>query len=162
MHAACAVALAAALAASAGTAAAFDLTGNYTGKYKCSGFDGTKPKPKFTDAIPLAITQSGDVLGIDYDGGNFFYSGIALPDARKPDKGEIAVVICGTDSMLGGNVDYDEMGRLKVTTKPSKGAAKITGVSIYTDPDGATVYTCKWSFKRVDTVDPGTPTSCAP
>jgi hypothetical protein len=154
--------LAAALAITAAPAAAFDLTGSYVGKFRCTGsFEGRKDS--FAEPqVQVAITQSGNVFGMRFDDGFdvLDYSGVAIPDQAKPDKGEMAFVFCGTDDVLGNNGDLDEIGRLKVTTKPAKGTGKLSGTSIFTELDGTSVFTCKWTFKRVDTNDPGLPTSC--
>jgi hypothetical protein len=162
-HAVRAVLVAAALAVAAAPATAFDLTGTYAGKYVCKGFFGAKFS--FTSQPDLAITQSGDAIGVMWSFGGYLYSGVAIADNKKPDnKGEAALVLCGTnDALVDGN--YNELGRFKVATKastnPSKPAkGKLTGVSIYTEANSNEVYTCKWSFKRVDDANPGILTAC--
>ena len=149
----------AALASGVTSAAAFDITGTYEGKFKCAGFfDGFKDK--FEEIPTLTVTQNGNVVGISWNGGEFSYVGIALPDGRKPDKGEIAFVVCSNNAAPADGNGLQEIARLKVSTKPSKGTATLKGVGIFIQ-EGDSVFTCKWSFKRTNTSDPGVPTGCA-
>jgi hypothetical protein len=151
--------------AGAEVAAAFDVTGTWTGTTKCTSlFAGTKFK--FTDAPTVQVTQSGDLLGvrIDFGGGNVnFYAGRAYPDAKKPDaKGEVALVACGTDSVAGNAPAFDELARLAAATKDGKVKATLKGVSFFSDPGTASpeAGSCKWKLTRVDEVDAAIPTSC--
>ncbi len=154
-----------ALATAAGPALAFDLTGTWTGTIKCKEFvNGVKDKFELTPTI--TISQSGNALGILATfgpGDSDMYTALANPDAKKPDKGEFAIIFCGTDNQVGNSPTFDEIGRMQVTTKTGKIAAKFRGESIFSDPAdmGPEAGTCKWSWKRVDTVDPWVATTCA-
>ena len=138
------------------TGHAFDLTGHWTGSWKCTIFDdGVKGKDGNKEST-LAITQAGTVFGADLDSG-LTYSGIAIADARKPDnKGEIGIVHCGSDDDLT-QIPYTELGRWKVSVKGAKG--KLNGVTLWSD-DSQHIATCKYKYKRIDTVDPAVPTAC--
>ena len=148
-------------------AARFDLTGTWVGSIKCTGvFQGAK-FPAFTLTPTLKISQSGLNVGIfaDYPPGDTddSYVGYANPDAKKPlEKGELAILYCGTDDVLGNEPTFDEIGRMVVSTKPPKVKATFKGTSIYSDPgiSDAEVGTCKWKWTRTDTADPGIPTVC--
>lgn len=160
-------------AAAAGRADAFDLTGTWTGTAKCTSlFQGDTFK--FTDLPAVQITQVGREIGLraDYGGGNVnFYAGRAYDDAKKPDeKGEVALVACGTNSVAGDSGPFDELGRFVAKAKPGKVKATLKGVSYYSDPldfvnppnpDGwPEAGTCKWTLTRVDTTNPAGGTVC--
>lgn len=149
----------------AGRADAFDLTGTWTGTTKCTSLFGGE-KFKFTDLPAVQITQVGREIGLraDYGGGNVdFYAGRAYDDAKKPDeKGEVALVVCGTDSVAGNDPAFDELGRFTAKAKPGKIKATLKGISFFSDPGVAEpeAGTCKWSLTRVDTANPGVETVC--
>lgn len=150
---------------SAGRAEAFDLTGTWTGTAKCASLFGGD-KFKFTDVPAVQITQVGREIGLraDYGGGNVnFYAGRAYDDAKKPDeKGEVALVACGTDSVAGNDPAFDELGRFSAKAKPGKIKATLKGISFFSDPGVAEpeAGTCKWTLTRVDAANPGVATVC--
>ena len=157
---------AAMLLGAVGPAAAFDLTGTWSGTTACTSlFQGEKFK--FKDAPTLQVTQVGDRIGVraDYGGGDVdFYTGHAYPDAKKPDeKGEVALIACGTDSIAGNEPMFDELGRFAVSTKTGKIKATLKGLSFFSDPGVASpeAGTCKWKLTRTDTGNPGIATGCA-
>ena len=139
---------------------AFDVTGTWEGTYKCKGSYAGE-KDSYADALVAKITQSGVAVGADitFDGDLFRYSGVAVANAAKPDKGDLGIVICGSDDDLTAGI-YDELGRLSVTTKPSKGTGSIKGSSFYTRTNPGGAYTCKWSLKRTDPADPAVGVGC--
>jgi hypothetical protein len=130
-------------------AGAFDLTGHWIGKWKCKGFDGSKftgnQKPS-----PLEVTQSGNSLAASIDG--FSYNGTPVTSVTNPDRGEVVLLACPTANTLGG--DEAEIFRGAVKTKSGTFKATIKGTSIFAD-DAPESGTCKYSYKRVDTDDPG-------
>jgi hypothetical protein len=134
---------------------AVDLTGTWTGKWKCQGFDGGK----FTstnNASTLLITQIGNVVSANMDGGEFLYNGGAIPETANPDtKGEVAFVQCGTDNLPFAGEEA-EILRAKVKADPDNGSGKLKGISVLESafPD---VLTCKYSYKRTATADPAVP-----
>lgn len=134
-------------------AVALDLTGTWTGRFVCSEFDGAKGK--FPEDATLLISQNGNDLNILWvDVGN--YSGVAIPDQRKPDaKGEAKMVECDTDAdMFDG---YDELARLRAKVNRNRGSGSLKGESFYAPNApvaGLVAGSCKWSFKRTDTADP--------
>jgi hypothetical protein len=153
------IAAALAIPASATSALAYDLSGLWEGTYKCKGFiNGVKDK--YEDFLQAAITQSGTAVGanISFDGDPFRFNGLGIATSGKPDKGDLVLVVCGTNDNLTTQ-DYDEIGRMTVTTKPSKGTGSIKGVSNYAF-GGTDIYTCKWKLKRVSAVDPQVGTGC--
>jgi hypothetical protein len=154
-----------ALLVAAAPAAAFDLTGTWEGGATCTSFfEGAKVK--FKDAPTIQITQIGDAIGLraDYGGGDVdFYTGIAHPDAKKPEeKGELALIACGTDSVAGNPGTFDEVGRFAAKTKVDKVKATVKGLSFFSDPgaESPEAGTCKWKLTRVDTADAGIATEC--
>jgi hypothetical protein len=153
--------VAAVLLAGAPAARAFDLTGTYTGKYACKGVTTGQAlgKVSFSNDTTFAVKQSGAAISLRASGASNQYVAIAIPDPKKPDaKGDIALALCGTNDKLASGT-FSEIGRLKVSAKPGALAAKMTGFSINSDIV-AGVLTCKWSFKRTDTVDPAQTTAC--
>jgi hypothetical protein len=153
------VAVAASLTLGASTAPvhAFDLTGNWVGKWSCKGFDGTK----FTSAnktSTMAITQTGDPFGVVIDAAipdnNFTYNGFAIPDQKSADKGQVVLLGCHLGTALAGPFPFDgELVRATVKTKPNTFKASFKGTSIFSD-DFPEVGSCKYSFKRTDTPPP--------
>jgi hypothetical protein len=158
--------MAAVLCGVAGPAAAFDLTGTWSGTTSCTSlFQGEKFK--FKDAPTLQVTQVGDAIGVraDYGGGDVdLYTGHAYPDAKKPnEKGEIALIACGTDSTAGNGPAFDEVGRFTISTKTGKIKATIKGLSFFSDPlsmNSPEIGTCKWSLTRTALAGSGVSTAC--
>jgi hypothetical protein len=145
------------LAMGTGGALALDLTGTWSGSYECKakiGFFGGPDTFGFNPST-LKITQGvGNVpLALDIDDA-YQFNGAPLESPNSPDKGEAAVVRCGTTDIDGG-----EVGRIPVTTKPTKGSGTFSGTSIFYSDGG--LYTCKWKYKRKSTMDPGVP-HCPP
>lgn len=134
-----------------------DLTGTWTGRWSCKSFDGTKFNEK-NKASTLRITQSGGVLAAHIDGPldpQFFYNGAVIADDKKPDeKGEVVMNQCGTDNLPVAGSTESEIVRAQVKTKLNSPKASFKGTSVF-ENDGPTVGTCRYSFKRLDTADPG-------
>jgi len=115
----------------------------------------------------MRIAQGGLEVGLvlDYGGGDTEqYSGVANPDAKKPfDKGELAIVFCGTNDRVGDPPTFDEIGRITVKAKQGQVKASFKGTSIFSDPGtglDTEAGTCKWSYKRTSNDPPMLPTSC--
>lgn len=128
---------------------AFDLTGHWTGKFSCQGFDGAK----FTvsnKSASLAVTQTGNTVAMLASG--ILYSGTAMPNAAKPDQGEAVLLTCSTSNALGPN--QAEIARTTVKTKVGTFKASIKATSVFAT-NAPLVGTCKYTFKRIDTADPG-------
>lgn len=147
----CFVAAVATLVLTALPAAAFDLDGTWSGKIACKGiFDGERQSVTLT---PTLVINDGAALFLAADGSH--YTGFPYPTPTKPEKGEIAIIRCDTSPHPTGAEFGGEFGRLKVTTKDSKGTGSISGttykVSTLIAPS---LYTCKWSFKRTTTQRP--------
>jgi hypothetical protein len=157
----CTLILSAALAAPAG---AFDVTGTWSGTRKCQDLFGGA-KAKFNEPATLHISQSGNAIGIEVviagaDTTN--YTALANFPAAKPDKGEFAMLHCGTNDVAGDDVAFDAIGRMQAATKTDKVKAKIKGISIFSDTGAASpgLGTCKWSLTRVATAPPGVALVC--
>ena len=144
------IALAAALAQ---PAAAFDLTGTWTGKQTCKGSSAGE---KFSFSIPstLLVTQTGAALNIHVvsDTGTDIYQGIGIDSTAKPVNGDAYFVHCGTTDVPETGDDFDESGRATVKTNESgTGSFKGTSAFFNSEPE---VASCKWSYKRTDAADP--------
>jgi len=142
-------------------ASAFNLTGHWIGKYSCKGFDGAK----FTSGnktSTLDVTQTGATIAAMIDAnvsppdGSFHYNGIAIPDDKNADKGEAILLGCHlANTPAPTNTTFDgELSRLSVKTKTGTFKATITASSIFEDATPE-VSQCKYSYKRIDTNDPG-------
>lgn len=143
----------------ASPAAAFDLTGTWTGARKCKFLEaGVKTKVDREGAVQ--ITQIGNAIGFHTTiGSTHLYSGVANFGSEKPDKGEISVVHCKNHVDL---TPFDAVGRFVVKTKTGKVKATISGISLSADEDAGnpTHGTCKWKLTRTDTANPGIETFC--
>jgi hypothetical protein len=127
---------------------AFDLNGTWTGKISCKGvFNGAAQT--LSSAPTLLVDDGGTTLELAVDG--VHYSAASYPTTGHPEKGEIALIRCDTNSTRSGGDFGGEFGRMKITTKASTGSGSISGTSfrasILIAPSLAT---CKWSFKRVN------------
>jgi hypothetical protein len=146
------------LGLSGSSASAFDVTGSWAGKASCKGLgDGQKFALKVD--IAANVSQSGRDVNIEFAGLSFFAgaSGIAIPDAKKPDKGELGIVACGTHA----EPVFGVTARAKVSTATGKTKATIKFVAIVAGKDftgiGITdgTFTCTGTLKRTQTLDPG-------
>jgi len=134
-----------------GSASAFDINGTWEGKITCKGiFDGA---PQTLTVAPTVYVDDSSVLQIAVDGLHF--SALAFFDPAKPDKGQLAIIRCDTNGIRSSGEFGGEFGRLKVSTKPSKGTGSISGTSYRASVLFVnSVYTCKWSLKRQTTDHP--------
>jgi len=144
----------------------FDLTGHWVGKWSCKGFDGGKftssqPNKEDKNASTLAITQvQGGTFAASIDNGSFTYNAVAIPDSSKPEKGEVTLLGCHLANTLPPPSFDGELVRASVQTKAGTFKASFKATSIFVDDfpeDG----TCKYSYKRIDTIDPGL-SACPP
>jgi hypothetical protein len=153
-----AFATAALLALLPGPALAFDLTGTWQGKASCKGLaDGeTFKRSKFE--VSAGVSQSGRDVNINFAGLSFVTgaSGIAVPSSKKPEKGELGFVSCGTEP----EPIFGVTGRAKVATTPSKGTGTIKFTAVVAGKDigdlgvNDAVFTCTGAMKRTATADP--------
>jgi len=140
----------------------FTVTGTWTGSISCKSFTaGLKETTKV--APVMTVSQVGNEVGVQLDfGGGVFerYTGLANPDGKKPEtKGELALIRCGTDDVLGSEQSFDEIGRFTVATKaPPAVKASLKGTTVTARPES--VGTCKWKWTRTDVADPGLSTNC--
>jgi len=142
-------------------AAAYDLTGHWVGKWTCAGFDGSKFKDSSKDSAPngtstLNVTQSGATIHALIDG-TFTYNGAAIADDTKPEKGEGVLIDCHTNTTLGVDDGNSEIIQIVVTTKTSSPKASLKGTSTlenFLAQFGQQIQSCKYSYKRIDTIDP--------
>jgi hypothetical protein len=147
------------LGAAAVPAHAFDLTGHWVGKWSCKGFDGAKfSSRQFLKTSTMDITQIQGTFAIAIDAANdnFTYNGSAIPDTDKPEKGEVAFLGCHLGTTLAHDPLDGELVRAAVKTSTKVGDAKASfkGTSVFAN-DFPDVGTCKYSYKRLDTIDPG-------
>ena len=142
----------------------YNIAGTWTGSIKCSGVrGGVKVKSK-RQKITMTISQLDLNVGIAVQNGNATtrYAGLLNPDKKKPEqKGEFAVVACGTNS-TAADLTADELGRMQASTKPGKVKATIKGITYYSAAGNAPpeAGSCKWSWKRTDNLDPQLQTDC--
>ena len=146
----------------------FDLGGAWTGTIKCKGNFGGAKDTLFLDPT-IRITQLGNQLGVLLDYGDptpELYVGVTSPDPNKPDKkGQFGVEYCGTDDVVGSNVEFefDELGRMTFSGKPGQVKATFKGTTVffYNDfqPSGGAI--CKWKYTRTDGGPQNTQVGCA-
>jgi hypothetical protein len=129
-------------------AGALDLNGTWEGKWTCDGFNGSKVKPSLTGSVLLV-----NGFNVDRDGGTL-YQEVIIPDVNDPDrKGEALMVLCTTEPNPTNSLP-GEMIRFKAKVDPVKGTGTLRGTSTY-DDGMSTVFTCKYTYKRVDPTPPG-------
>lgn len=117
---------------------ALDVQGTWNGQMVCKGFDGDKYVLKWENSV-LKITQTGNAIVVDFNSGSYVYAGNAIPDIEDATVGEIGMTLCTPGSM--------EVGRASIRNE------KLRGLSLWRDSESHE--TCKWSYKRVSTADPG-------
>jgi hypothetical protein len=74
-----------------------------------------------------------------------------VTDAVKPEKGEAVLLGCATANTLGSG--EAEIIRAVVKTKNATFKATLKGTSVFAG-NAPEVGTCKYSYKRIDIVDP--------
>jgi hypothetical protein len=154
--------------ASAGAAAqVFDMTGHWVGKFTCKGVDNTGKFSEKDDPSTLDITQTGSLIAVSLDSGNFTYNGSLIPDIKKPDvQGEAVIIGCNTNTTFVAGDHSSEIMRAKVKTKANSEKASFSATSIFEINDaqfGESVETCKLSYKRVSSTPPAPPIAgCGP
>ncbi len=141
----------------------YDLTGTWAGSITCNEYEsGAKVKPKTVLTPVMRITQIGQNIGVQLDFGTSLrlFGGLSNPDAKKPEqKGEAALIRCGTSDDIATGLP-NQIVRMSAATKPGKVKATFKGVALFTDPVLPRHGTCKWKWKRIDTVDPLLDTQC--
>jgi len=131
---------------------AVDLTGTWTGKIVCNTFDATGTYQAVVAGDTMLITQSGADLNMTADGGEFTYDGKVIDKAGHPTtKGQASFIECRTTP---ADTDVSEIGRTKVEIQPDGVGDTFTAQSILS-AGGSVFQTCRWSYKRLDTADPG-------
>lgn len=149
------------LLALAAPAAAFDITGTWTGTRKCV-FYAAGEKTKVDREGTVSISQDGNAVGFDSAiGSSHLYSGVANFGTEKPDKGELSVHHCRNHDM-DDPTPFEALGRFTVSTKPGKVKATIKGITIVADDSTVEPEhgTCKWKLTRTSTTAPAVPTQC--
>ena len=141
------------LAAAAPYAWALDVTGTYEGKVACKGFMEGQPFSQTISDLPLQITRTtgGDDLHVAAFGS--ILGGTIFDDADKPKRAEASLVSCGAEAEP---FPVGLIAHLKFTLTDA--ALKFTAKSVSA---GGSVATCTWTFKRIDTADPGVG-NCSP
>lgn len=156
------------------SAGAVNLTGTWTGKFACTGFDGANfsfvqpSRGQQAQSLKISQPQGGNSLSVQWFDGPVcasIFTGFVIDNRNNPEtKGHAAIGRAGTKADITSGVS--EIVDLNATMNPSKGRGSLTGKSIYADPDpidpnlGPEVTQCKWTFKLVDTTDPGILASC--
>ena len=140
-----------------------NLTGTWEGTQTCkgSGFSAVKLRTAELHA-QMKITQSPtapDELNVQI--GARSYNGRLMLTPPRPgsgvQEGQVTLIQCDSTPALS---DYSEMVFLKVVLKVAPQTGKLAGISVFRDPAANTkaafaVGTCKWSYARTDTQDPG-------
>ena len=146
------------LTAAPAPAQVFNMTGHWVGKFSCKGVDETGKFSETDDPSTLDITQTGNLIAVSLDQGDFRYNGSIIPDTKKPDvQGEVVLVGCLTNTTFVAGDGSSEIMRAKVKTKANTVKASFSGTSIFEIKDnqfGESVESCKLSYKRTDTTDP--------
>ena len=135
---------------------AFDATGTWEGSWKCTGFyDGYLDRSSEDNSV-IEISQVGDELRVDLDGGEYFYAGLIINDGTKPDKrAQTGLVACNTTN--DSSAPTSEVIHVRLTGGASVDPkAKFRGRSVYAGKNGSPwVGGCNWKYKRTSRVDPG-------
>ncbi|MBL1262225.1 hypothetical protein [Candidatus Methylomicrobium oryzae] len=158
------------------SAGAVNLTGTWTGKFRCSGFDGANfsfvqpNRDQPSQSLKISQPQNGNRLSAQWFDGEALastFTGFVIDSITKPaTRGHAAIADCGTKADITSGVS--EIADLNATVNPNRGTGSLTGVSIYTDQtndpnapeDRPEVTRCQWIFRLADTADPGIPANC--
>jgi hypothetical protein len=139
----------------ASPAAAQGLTGHWEGSYVCTEIeDGVKGKDSSSSL--MAVTSLGDgTFAAIIDG--YKWRGVEITSQSDPNKGELALINCSTDTDPNAGPFATEFARFKVSLSGENGS--ISGISLWSG--GARhIATCKYKLKRVDTLNPGLTYTC--
>jgi hypothetical protein len=157
-----------ALVMTAVPASAFNLTGHWVGKYSCKGFaapfdDDGKQVNKFSTSHPtstLDITQNGNNFAavIDLNDGPYRYNGFSMPSVKTDAVGEVFLLGCNNGNTPAPPSSGAEIMRAAVKTKAGVVKATFKAISLFAD-NYPEIETCKYTYTRVDTNDPGV-TAC--
>jgi hypothetical protein len=157
-------------------AEAVNLTGTWTGRFRCSGFDGLNfsfVQPNRNQPVQsLRISQpaGGNHLSVQWFDGNALaatFTGFVIDSINRPTtRAHAALADCVTKADITSGVS--EIADLNATVNPNRGTGSLTGLSIYTDQtvdpnnpeDRPEVARCRWTFRRTDAGDPNVPPAC--
>jgi hypothetical protein len=154
------------------SAEAVNLTGTWTGRFSCSGFDGVNfAFAQRGQSLKISQPQGGSRLSVQwFDGEDLAatFTGFVIDSLSTPaTRGHAAIADCATKADITSGVS--ELVDLNATVNPNRGTGSLTGQSIYTDQtddpadpdDRPEVTRCRWIFRLANTADPG-PASCPP
>ncbi|EIC30890.1 MULTISPECIES: hypothetical protein [Methylomicrobium] len=160
------------------SAGAVNLTGTWTGRFRCSGFDGinfsfVQPnRSQPPQSLRISQPPDGSRLSVQWLDGEELaatFTGFTIDSITRPTtRGHAAIADCATKADITSGVS--EITDLNAVVNPNRGTGSLTGLSIYTDQtddpnnpnDRPEVTRCRWIFRLADTADPGIPASCPP
>jgi hypothetical protein len=153
------------------SAEALNLTGTWTGKFTCSGFDGVNFSfTQKNQGLKIRQPPGGNLLSVQWLDGEELaatFTGYVIDSITKPTtRGHAALADCATKADITTGVS--EIADLNVTLNPNRGTGSLNGTSIYTDQtddpenpnDRPEVTRCRWIFKLADPADPNIPAGC--
>jgi len=149
------IALSAWLSLTVVAAWALDLTGTWEGTQVCEYFDG-KPRIRTFPHDVVTISHTGhDLFFFTPVVGGIFHAQV-IEDAQLPaQKAQMIFVECATTEAS----TYQELGRattLRVSARGSSTLFEATSNFFQVNPEGFRFMgTCLWSYRRVNTIDPG-------
>lgn len=146
-------------------ARAADLTGVWFGEQQCDRFDGHKFHSTFAKDV-MVISQSGDEMNMAalLINGVFqlLYQGRVINDAKNPERKAQAAF---TECLTTPTSLYQETGRATEVEVKRNGHGEFEAKSIFLQLEQGEfptdTGTCTWTYKRVDTEDPGVPICAA-
>jgi len=129
------------------------FTGTWSGKWKCAVSDNGVAQVLQNKPSTLAIAQDGNDCVAALDGGIQSLRGAGSQDTARASKTRVALAECRTN---GFGVSPALNHVIDATFKAGK-QPTLTATGAYLSDDGVhrVIGTCKYSYKRVATADPG-------
>lgn len=132
----------------AGPVSAIDMTGEWHGTKKCTLSVEGQPEVKDESDVLFRISQNGNQVAADI--GGLPFSGVALTDSEKTEKGVVSLVRCGT-SVTSETIPTE---LYTMNAKATAEAGVIKGTTFSALISLGLIEKCSYKLERTSLVDP--------